>query len=87
MMPQPVTGRFKAASVRGSTQSTQGEKFETTLFGRITVDRDVVDAADVVVGSLVSWSAFMGVLEGFPRVQEYLGRLVVRPAFVASQAE
>jgi len=44
-------------------------------------------AADVVVGSLVSWSAFMGVLEGFPRVQEYLGRLVERPAFVASQAE
>lgn len=41
--PQPVTGRFKAASVRGSTQTTQQEKFETTLFGRITVDRDVVD--------------------------------------------
>ncbi len=41
--PQPVTGRFKAASVRGSTQTTQNEKFETTLFGRITVDRDVVD--------------------------------------------
>ena len=44
-------------------------------------------AADVVVGSLVSWSAFMGVLEGFPRVQEYLGRLAARPAFLASQAE
>jgi hypothetical protein len=41
--PQPVTGRFKSASIRGSTQSTQDEKFETSLFGRITVDRDVVD--------------------------------------------
>jgi len=41
--PQAATGRFKAASARRSIQSTQEEKFGTELFGRITVDRDVVD--------------------------------------------
>jgi glutathione S-transferase len=38
-------------------------------------------AADIMVGSIAGWSSFMGLLEGFPVLQEYAGRLSARPAF------
>lgn len=77
----------RAADEAGARAREVVQVLEDTLADRPYVLGAEFSAADVVVGSLVSWSAFMGVLEGFPRVQEYLGRLVSRPAFLASQAE
>lgn len=37
-------------------------------------------AADVVIGSLLVWGKFMGLLEGFPALQAYVKRLGARPA-------
>jgi glutathione S-transferase len=44
-------------------------------------------AADVMVGSILGWSGFMGLLEGFPGLQEYVGRLTSRPAFKRANAD
>ncbi len=44
-------------------------------------------AADVIVGSLLAWGNFMGVLTGFDRLQEYVGRLAERPALVRASAD
>lgn len=41
--------------------------------------------ADVMVGSTLAWGQFLGLLEGFPVLQEYVGRLASRPAFVRAQ--
>ncbi len=37
-------------------------------------------AADVVIGSILVWGKFMGLLEGFPELQAYVKRLGARPA-------
>ena len=44
-------------------------------------------AADVMVGSILGWSGFMGLLEGFPGLQAYVGRLTSRPAFKRANAD
>jgi glutathione S-transferase len=44
-------------------------------------------AADVMVGSILGWSGFMGLLEGFAGLQAYVGRLTSRPAFKRANAD
>ena len=44
-------------------------------------------AADVMVGSILGWSGFMGLLDGFPGLQAYVGRLTSRPAFQRASAD
>ena len=44
-------------------------------------------AADVMVGSILGWSGFMGLLDGFPGLQAYVGRLTSRPAFKRANAD
>lgn len=52
------------------------------LEGREFLVGEKLSAADVVVGSILTWANFMGLLEGYPRLLEYVGRLAERPAFV-----
>jgi glutathione S-transferase len=44
-------------------------------------------AADVMVGSTLAWSQFMGLLEGYPLLQDYAKRLSERPAYQRAQAD
>jgi glutathione S-transferase len=44
-------------------------------------------AADVMVGSILGWAGFMGLLDGFPGLQAYVGRLTSRPAFKRANAD
>lgn len=43
-------------------------------------------AADVMIGSTLVWAGMLGLLEGFPALQEYVQRLMQRPAFQRAQS-
>jgi glutathione S-transferase len=44
-------------------------------------------AADVVMGGVLAWAGTMGLLEGFPAINAYIGRIAARPAFRTGRAE
>lgn len=44
-------------------------------------------AADVVLGSLLAWGKFLGMLEGYPKLQEYVKRVGGRPAARRARAD
>jgi len=44
-------------------------------------------AADVMIGSTLAWSQFLGLLEGQPVLQDYVKRLTERPAYQRAQAD
>ena len=46
---------------------------------------DQFTAADVMIGSTIGWASFMGLLEGFPVLQQYVQRLMQRPAYQRAQ--
>lgn len=46
---------------------------------------DHFTAADVMIGSTIGWASFMGLLEGFPVLQQYVQRLMQRPAYQRAQ--
>lgn len=48
---------------------------------------DQISAADIMVGSTLSWSQFMGLLTGQPTLEAYVARLSERPAFQRAQAD
>jgi glutathione S-transferase len=56
------------------------------LEGRSYLLADQFSAADVMVGSTLGWSSFMGLLEGFPVLQAYTQQLMQRPAFQRAQS-
>lgn len=51
------------------------------LEGRQYLVGNQFSTADVMVGSTLGWGSFMGLLEGFPVLQEYTQRLLQRPAY------
>jgi glutathione S-transferase len=59
---------------------------EKTLAGRQFLLEEF-SAADVVVGSMLLWSRMMGLLEGYPSLQAYAGRLTERPAFARARKD
>jgi glutathione S-transferase len=54
---------------------------ERALDGRSFLLGESFTAADVMIGSIAGWVGFMGLLEGFPVLQDYAGRLSSRPAY------
>ena len=48
---------------------------------------DSFSAADVVLGATCVTARFVGLLEGFPAIQGYAGRISERPAFVRARAD
>jgi glutathione S-transferase len=42
-------------------------------------------AADVMIGSTLAWGSFMGLLAGQPVLEEYVKRLIERPAYLRAQ--
>jgi glutathione S-transferase len=44
-------------------------------------------AADVMIGSTLAWSNFMGLLNGQPELTEYVQRLTARPAYQRATAD
>ena len=44
-------------------------------------------AADVMIGATLYWARNIGLLEGYPGLQDYVSRISARPAFVRSRAD
>jgi glutathione S-transferase len=60
---------------------------EQAVEGKAFLLGEQFTAADVMVGSILGWSGFMGLLDGFPGLQAYVGRLTSRPAFKRANAD
>lgn len=72
-------GRKKCAEVAGVlSQALAGKQF---ILG------EQFSAADVMLGSTLSWAAFMGLLNGYPELEAYVKRLSERPASQRAQAD
>jgi glutathione S-transferase len=42
-------------------------------------------AADIMIGSTLAWGSFMGLLAGQPVLEDYVKRLIERPAYQRAQ--
>ena len=60
---------------------------EKLLSGRDYVAGATFTAADVVMGGVLAWAAGMGLLEGFPALNAYVGRIAARPAFATGRKD
>jgi len=60
---------------------TQGLEGKSFLLG------EQFSAADVMVGSTLIWGQMLGLLNEYPVLAEYVGRLAGRPAFQRAQAD
>jgi len=84
----PEEKRSAAAVEEGRTQwAGVARVVEQALEGKSFLVADQFTAADVMVGSILGWSGFMGLLEGFPGLQSYAKRLASRPAFQRANAD
>jgi glutathione S-transferase len=84
----PEEKRSPAAVEEGKTQWQQvGRTLEAALAGKSYLVGDQFTAADLVVASIAGWSQFLGLLEGFPKLAEYVARLAERPAFQRANAD
>ncbi len=96
---EPEVGTYSYSSNErfGRLDPAAAEKAKTELrrllvpVEQLLSGRDYVagsfTAADVVMGGVLTWAASMGLLEGFPALNAYVGRIVPRPAFRAGRAE
>jgi len=63
------------------------EVISGALAGRSFLLGEQFSAADVMIGSTLVWSQFMGMLADQPVLADYVQRLAARPAFQRAQAD
>ena len=63
------------ARFRSSAQVLEGELKRPYLLG------DSLSAADVMVGCVLAFADMLGLLEGHPRLRDYVARITARPAY------
>lgn len=84
----PEEKRSSAIAEEGRAQwKDVARVIERALEGKTFLLGEPFTAADVMVGSILGWSGFMGLLDGFPDLQAYVGRLTSRPAFKRANAD
>jgi glutathione S-transferase len=84
----PEAQRSAAAAEAGRTKFTQvAQVLEQALTGKSFILGDQFSAADVMIGSTLTWAQMMGILSGHPVLEAYVGRLAARPAFQRAQAD
>jgi glutathione S-transferase len=84
----PEAQRSAAVADEGRKQwAGVAQVLERSLEGRSFLLGERLSAADVVLGSIVGWSGFLGLLEGHPGLQQYAARLASRPAFQRANAD
>jgi glutathione S-transferase len=84
----PEEKRSAAVAEEGRAQwAGVARVVEAALTGKSFLVGDRFTAADVMVGSILGWSGFMGLLEGFPGLQSYTQRLASRPGFQRANAD
>ena len=84
----PEAQRSAAAATEGRQKFGEVARvLEQALTGRPFILGERFSAADVMVGSTLSWAQFMGLLEGHPELEAYVRRLSERPAFQRAQGD
>lgn len=84
MLPEAERSPAKVEAGRQGWK-TVAEVLSKALQGKQYLLGDQFTAADVMVGSTLAWGQFLGLLDGFPVLQEYVGRIASRPAFLKAQ--
>jgi glutathione S-transferase len=84
----PEDKRSPAAAEEGRKQFADVARTLTqALTGKPYLLGNEFSAADVMIGSTLQWSQFMGLLEGQPVLEEYVKRVSERPAAQRAQAD
>jgi len=84
----PEAERSAAVANAGRAQFAEVARvLGDALGGRPYLLGEAFSAADVMVGSTLAWSSFMGLLDGFPILGTYVERLVQRPAYQRAGAD
>jgi glutathione S-transferase len=84
----PEAKRSAAAAEEGRAQWAEVARvIERALDGKSFLVGESFTAADVMIGSIAGWVGFMGLLEGFPVLQNYAARLSSRPAYQRAIAD
>ena len=84
----PEAQRSAAAADEGRTKFADvAGVLSRALKGRPFILGEHFSAADVMLGSTLSWSSFLGLLNEQPEVQAYVKRLSERPAFQRAQTD
>jgi glutathione S-transferase len=67
--------------------ATVAQVLSQALDGKSFLLGEQFSAADVMIGSTLSWAQFMGLLADQPTLQSYVARLAERPAFQRAQTD
>jgi glutathione S-transferase len=59
---------------------------EDALRGNDFIVGERLTAADIMLGSMLAWASRLGLLDGFPEIDRYLGGLTARPAYAVANA-
>lgn len=82
----PEAERSAAAVEKAKTQFAEiARVLSNALTGRTFILGEQFSVADVMVGGMLAWSAFMGMIGDQPALQAYVQRLAERPAFKRAQ--
>ncbi len=84
----PEAERSAEAVEKGRTQfKAVAGVLEQALSGRTFILGEQFSAADVMVGSTLLWANFMGLVAGYPALEDYVKRLSERPAVQRARAD
>jgi glutathione S-transferase len=83
----PEAERSPAAVEKAKTQFADVARvLSAALTGRTYILGEQFSAADVMIGGMLAWAGFMGLLTDQPTLQAYVKRLTERPAFQRAQS-
>ena len=84
----PEAQRSAAAAADGRTKFVEVARvLSQALTGKTFLLGEHFSAVDVMIGSTLGWSHFMGLLNGQPVLEAYVKRLSERPAYQRAQAD
>jgi glutathione S-transferase len=84
----PEAERSAAAAEEGRKKfAAVAEVIANSIAGRPFLLGEQFSAADVMIGSTLAWSQFLGLLDGQPALSEYVQRLTSRPAYQRATAD
>ena len=84
----PEAERSAAAADEGRRKFAEvAEVIASGLASKPFLLGEQFSAADVMVGSTLAWSQFMGLLNNQPALAEYVQRLITRPAYQRATAD
>jgi len=85
MLPEAERSAAAVEKAR-ATFTDVARVLSSALDGRTFILGDQFSAADVMIGGMLAWAGFMGLLADHPSLQAYTKRLAERPAFQRAQS-